>query len=101
MRMRRFLAALVVIACLLLAQLHVWADFDPCLLNPASAQQHRGTNHGSGHGCQSCLASYWAMVTAAPGLAVSLVALRLETQMPHFAGQDFFTCVSSPRAPPR
>ncbi|MBI3404597.1 MAG: hypothetical protein HY046_03975 [Acidobacteria bacterium] len=98
--MRRHIAAVVILASLLLAQVHVWTDFDPCLWNPAAAQQHRGSSGHNNHNCQTCLAGNFVTVTAVAGLSIALDSWWLETHQPHFVGQDLFVRTNAPRAPP-
>ena len=78
------------------AQMHVWADLDPCLWKPNTT--HRGTEH---HSCQGCTAAAYATISSAPGLGFSPLAARLEVQTPLARQQDQRFEISSPRAPPR
>ena len=100
MKTRRHHVAVVILAGLFLAQLHVWADFDSCLWNPAAAQQHRGSSGHNNHNCQTCLSGNFATETSIPSLAVTLKSWYLETLPTHFSRQDLFVSTNSPRAPP-
>ena len=93
---RRQLGMLLLIACLVAAQLHVWADLDPCLWKPNAT--HRA-GHNS-HACQGCASSVWTISAGAPGLALVLWSARLEIQTSKFLRPYDRTEVSAPRAPP-
>lgn len=78
------------------AQMHVWADLDPCLWKPNTT--HRGTEH---HSCQGCAAAAYATLSSAPGVDFTMLAARLEIQAPLTLQQNHRFEISSPRAPPR
>lgn len=95
--LNRFAIA-ALLACLFVAQFHVWVDLDPCLWNPNTS--HRTGNHSNGHNCQGCLAGNWVMAHAAPSVAAPAAMSRFESPALAAFQTNYFLEVSSPRAPP-
>jgi len=79
--------ALAIVVFLLAAQVHVWME-------PAPAR-------ASGHICQLCIAGAWAIISAHPGLEVTLATRRLEGEPPQPAAKHCRAEASAPRAPPQ
>lgn len=78
--------ALAVLVILMAAQLHVWVESGP--------------GQASGHSCRVCISLGWAIVSARPGLEVSLWALRLQAEPQQVIAKHQLSKASAPRAPP-
>lgn len=90
---------LAALACLILAQVHVWTEFDPCLWSPG--QKHRAPSPDKSHGCQSCIPGAWTLPGTVGDLSFIPAAARLELDAPQLASVLRPSESSSPRAPPQ
>lgn len=95
-RERKF-GVLLVLLCVVAAQVHVFADIDPCLVNGNSS--HNGASHN--HRCQGCENGNIVLSGVLPSLSpfsnsmqVDVDALLTFVSRPHAEDR-------SPRAPPR
>jgi len=86
----------VVMLCLLAAQVHVFADLDPCLLSGGSS--HSNSNHN--HRCQGCESGTLVVAGQLPSLSPFSRSLQLDRE----ATQKLITRLRAedraPRAPP-
>ncbi len=78
--------ALAIVLFLIAAHLHVWVEASPA--------------RAPGHACEVCISGGWAIVSARPGLEVTLRTLRLEAEPPQVMARSQRTEASAPRAPP-
>ena len=98
MRFReRKLAVLLLLGCVIAAQVHVWADLDPCLLKGSAA--HNGPGHN--HRCTGC--ENGNVVVA--GTLLNVAPLLLTGQLDPQTGDHFISEHRAegraPRAPPQ
>lgn len=93
---------LVGVASLLAAQVHVSAEFDPCLWTPNTSHRlpGQGSGHSSGHGCHGCIASSWAAALTQHDVAIPTTASRVDPRSPRIETKAAFADLRSPRAPP-
>ena len=93
----RKLVVLLVLGCLLTAQVHVWADLDPCLLK--SSTSHSGPNHN--HRCQGCESGNLMVAGGLPSLAPLSPAAQIDPLLEIRLSSEQRADGRSPRAPPR
>ena len=93
----RKLGVLLVLLCVMAAQVHLFADMDPCLVKGGSSHSNAGHNHR----CQGCESGNVVIFGALPSVSPFLRATRLDSDA-------LLTFVSrpraedhAPRAPPR
>jgi len=78
--------ALAILLFLIAAHLHVWVEARPA--------------RACGHACEVCISGGWAIVSAGPGLGLTLRAFRFEAEPPQVMARSQRTEASAPRAPP-
>src|SRR2546427_805050 len=79
-------AGLAILVFLIAAQVHVWVEAVPA--------------RNAGHFCGVCAFGAWAIFSAAPGLTVTLLTLRLVAEPERASAQNRRSEASAPRAPP-
>jgi len=101
-RRTTFFWILVGVAALMAAQLHVSAEFDPCVWTPN--QTHRlpgqGSGHGAGHGCHGCIATSWAAALPHSDVVIPTTASPIDLHSPPVEVSAAVADQRSPRAPP-
>lgn len=80
------LCALAILVFLVAAQVHVWVEAVPA--------------RNAGHFCEFCAFGAWAILSAGPGLTVTLLTLRLVAEPAQASAQSRRSEASAPRAPP-